>query len=78
MERELTKKNVLINETLREISTLYDALDQDLIEARNLQQSLVRERYRDFGAAQVSFRTCRRRPGWIFPNLRYADWPILD
>ena len=54
MERELIKKNQLINETLCEISTLYDALDLDLIEARNLQQSLVRDRHRDFGAAQVS------------------------
>lgn len=54
MERELVKKNQLINQTLSEISTLYDALDRDLIEARSLQQSLVRDRYRDFGAAQVS------------------------
>ena len=54
MERELTKKNQLISETLGEISSLYDALDRDLIEARNLQKSLVRESFRDFGAAQVS------------------------
>ena len=54
MERELTKKNTLIEETLNEISELYDALDRDLQEARNLQESLVRETRRDFGAARVS------------------------
>jgi len=54
MERELTEKNRLVSETLEEISALYDSLDRDLIEARNLQQSLVREKMRDFGAARVS------------------------
>lgn len=54
MERELSEKNRLVTETLSEISTLYDALDRDLIEARNLQQSLIRERFRDFGSAQIS------------------------
>lgn len=54
MERELSDKNRLVGETLAEISTLYDALDRDLIEARKLQQALVRERFRDFGTASVS------------------------
>ncbi|PZX09392.1 sigma-B regulation protein RsbU (phosphoserine phosphatase) [Celeribacter halophilus] len=54
MERELTEKNRLVSSTLAELSTLYDALDRDLIEARKLQQSLVRERFRDFSTAQVS------------------------
>ncbi|MFT6450585.1 MAG: sigma-B regulation protein RsbU (phosphoserine phosphatase) [Halocynthiibacter sp.] len=54
MERELTEKNRLVSSTLAEISTLYESLDRDLIEARKLQQSLVRERFRDFGPAQVS------------------------
>lgn len=54
MQRELSEKNRLVNETLSKISGLYDALDRDLIEARNLQQSLVRERFKDFGAAQLS------------------------
>ncbi len=54
MERELTEKNRLVSETLEEISLLYDSLDRDLIEARALQQSLVREKQRDFGAASVS------------------------
>lgn len=54
MERELTEKNRLVSSTLTEISALYDFLDRDLIEARKLQQSLVRERFRDFSSAQVS------------------------
>ena len=54
MERELTEKNRLVSSTLAKIQTLYDSVDRDLIEARKLQQSLVRERYRDFGVAQVS------------------------
>ncbi|MCB1357093.1 MAG: SpoIIE family protein phosphatase [Maritimibacter sp.] len=54
MTRELSEKNRLITATLDEMSALYDALDRDLIEARKMQQSLVRERYRDFGNAEVS------------------------
>ncbi|MFN3292915.1 MAG: PP2C family protein-serine/threonine phosphatase, partial [Gemmobacter sp.] len=33
---------------------VYDTLDRDLIEARKLQQSLVRDRHHDFGPAAVS------------------------
>ncbi len=54
MERELFDKNKLISSTLDEISALYDALDRDLLEARKLQQAMMAERYRDFGAAEVS------------------------
>ena len=54
MQRELTEKNRLIKSTLDELQTLYDSLDSDLVEAKKLQQSLVSERYRDFGAAEVS------------------------
>lgn len=54
MEREVTEKNRMLTDALDEIKTLYQALDNDLIEARKLQQSLVPERYRDFGAAQMS------------------------
>lgn len=54
MERELTEKNRLITSTLDELQSLYDSLDSDLIEAKKLQQSLVSERYRDFGTAEVS------------------------
>jgi len=54
MERELNQKNRLVNDTLTELRGLYDSLDRDLQEARNLQQSLVRETFIDLGAARIS------------------------
>lgn len=54
MQRELSDKNRLITSTLDELQMLYDSLDADLIEAKKLQQSLLRDRYRDFGPAEVS------------------------
>jgi len=54
MEGELTEKNRLVETTLEELQTLYDSIDSDLLEAKKLQQSLVRERHRDFDSAQVS------------------------
>ena len=54
MERELTEKNRIITNALDQISALYDVLDRDLIEARRLQQSLVRDRHHDFGGAEIS------------------------
>ncbi|WP_380055983.1 PP2C family protein-serine/threonine phosphatase [Falsihalocynthiibacter sp. SS001] len=54
MERELIEKNELVSRTLEEISELYNNLDRDLVEAKKLQQSLVKERFRSFDGAQVS------------------------
>lgn len=54
MERELTENNRLLSSTLEELQALYDSVDRDLMEARKLQQGLVRERHRDFGTAEVS------------------------
>ncbi|WP_152494269.1 PP2C family protein-serine/threonine phosphatase [Roseovarius sp. THAF27] len=54
MQRELSETNRLVRETLAELQGLYDSLDSDLIEAKKLQQSLISERYREFGSAQVS------------------------
>lgn len=54
MQDELVEKNRLIGSTLGELQKLYDSLDRDLIEARKLQQTLLRERFRDFGAGTVS------------------------
>ena len=54
MERELTEKNRLLSSTLGELQALYDSLDRDLMEAKKLQQSLVRERHRDFGNSEVT------------------------
>lgn len=54
MERELTEKNRLVTATLNEIQNLYDSLDRDLVDARKMQQSLVREPFRDFGTTEIS------------------------
>lgn len=54
MQSELMEKNRLVGSTLTELQEVYDSLDRDLIEARKLQQSLVRERFRDFGRGEVS------------------------
>ncbi len=50
MQDELVEKNRLIGSTLQELQKLYDSLDRDLIEARKLQQTLVR----DFGAGRAA------------------------
>ena len=54
MQAELVEKNRVVAQTLEELQRLYDSLDRDLIEARKLQQTLVRDRFRDFGRASVS------------------------
>ncbi|GFE64732.1 fused response regulator/phosphatase [Litoreibacter roseus] len=43
MHAQLIEKNRMVNDALEAIQKLYDSLDRDLIEARKLQQSLVRE-----------------------------------
>ena len=60
MERELKGKNRLISDTLSELQTLYNSLDRDLVEAKKLQQSLVRDRYKTFDGAELSLllRSC--------------------
>ena len=54
MERELANQNRVIAKTLQKLQSMYDALDSDLQEAKKLQQSLIREKYRDFGPVRVS------------------------
>lgn len=54
MQSELSEKNRLLSSALDELQGFYDAVDRDLIEARNLQQSLVPERFRHFNRADVS------------------------
>ncbi len=54
MQDELVEKNRLIGSTLQELQKLYDSLNRDLIEARKLQQTLVRDRLRDFGAGRAA------------------------
>lgn len=52
MQRELTDKNQVISETLSELQTVYARIDQDLIQAKKMQKSLVPEFSRSFGASQ--------------------------
>lgn len=54
LQGSLRHRNARLSETLRKLQSMYDTLDRDLIEARKLQQSLVREQFRDFGAARLS------------------------
>jgi sigma-B regulation protein RsbU (phosphoserine phosphatase) len=54
MQAELTLKNQMITETLDELQRLYDSLDNDLIEAKKLQQSLIRERHKTFPGGDLS------------------------
>ena len=54
MQRELTKKNRMIGDTLDELQRVYDSLDNDLMEAKKLQESLIRERHKSFPTAELS------------------------
>ena len=54
MQQELVEKNRLVGSTLLELQKLYDSLDRDLLEARKLQQTLVRDKFRDFGGGAAS------------------------
>jgi phosphoserine phosphatase RsbU/P len=53
MQEQLIQKNRLIGSTLDELQKVYDSLDRDLIEARKLQQILIRERQRTFQGGQA-------------------------
>jgi sigma-B regulation protein RsbU (phosphoserine phosphatase) len=54
MERELTRRNQVAHAALAELRTLHESIDRDLVEARKLQQSLVRERRRCFAEGEVT------------------------
>ncbi|HBS49687.1 MAG TPA: fused response regulator/phosphatase [Rhodobacteraceae bacterium] len=54
MQRQLSEKNQVITETLSRLQTAYEKIDQDLIQAKNIQKSLVPERSRAFGASRIS------------------------
>ncbi len=54
MQRELKAKNLVISDTLDELQRLYDSLDSDLIEAKKLQQSLLRERNKVLPSGELS------------------------
>ena len=54
MERALRGNNALLSDTLARLRALYDSLDRDLVEARNLQQSLLRERNHRYPEGHIS------------------------
>ncbi|WP_424985767.1 PP2C family protein-serine/threonine phosphatase [Microbulbifer sp. S227A] len=54
MQRELSEKNRMITDTLDQLRVAYDTIDKDLIQAKKIQQSLVPEFSRGFGASRVS------------------------
>lgn len=54
MQQELSEKNRMILETLAQLQAVYDSIDKDLIQAKKIQESLVPELTRQFGASRVS------------------------
>jgi sigma-B regulation protein RsbU (phosphoserine phosphatase) len=75
MQAELLAKNRIVARTLAELQELYDSLDRDLIEARKLQQTLVRDRVRDYGWAKASLmlRNSGRVGGDLVGSFRVDD-----
>jgi phosphoserine phosphatase RsbU/P len=75
MQAELLAKNRVIVNTLTELQKVYDSLDRDLIEARKLQQTLVRDRVRDYAWAKVSLllRNSGRVGGDLVGSFRVDD-----
>ena len=54
MERMLRGNNALLTDTFVKLRQLYDTLDRDLVDARNLQQSLLRERHHRYAEGSIS------------------------
>jgi sigma-B regulation protein RsbU (phosphoserine phosphatase) len=75
MQAELLEKNRVIANTLSELQKLYDSLDRDLIEARKLQQTLIRDRLRDYGWARAAL--LLRNSGRVGGDL-VGSFPIDD
>lgn len=55
MQRELTSQTKVVSQTLQQLRAVHDSLNQDLIAAKKLQQSLVREKHKIFENAELSF-----------------------
>ena len=54
MQRNMVQANRALSETLGELQQLYDNIDSDLQEAKKLQQSLVKERFRALPVGDLS------------------------
>lgn len=83
MQAELMGRKRVVQQTLAELQRLYDALDRDLIEARKLQSTLLRDRLRNFGASRVAMlvRTAGRIGGDLvgcfrLDARRIAVWSV--
>jgi sigma-B regulation protein RsbU (phosphoserine phosphatase) len=55
MHRVLTEQNTVMTDTLAELRSVHAVIDQDLQQARKIQQALVPDWQRNFGAPRVSF-----------------------
>lgn len=75
MQAALLAQNRVVASTLAELQKLYDSLDRDLIEARKLQQTLIRDRERDYSWAKVSLllRNSGRVGGDLVGSFRVDD-----
>lgn len=54
MQRELSRVNRAMADTLGQLQSVYDGIDRDLMQARKIQESLVPKLTGKFGASQVS------------------------
>ncbi|MFZ7091023.1 PP2C family protein-serine/threonine phosphatase [Primorskyibacter sp. 2E233] len=54
MERQLSEKNRQVTEAFAELKTIHEAINNDLKQARKIQQALVPERMRVIGTSRVS------------------------
>ncbi|MCC5957380.1 MAG: SpoIIE family protein phosphatase [Natronohydrobacter sp.] len=53
-EAQAKRQNEELRAALEELQKLYDALDRDLMQARRLQQSLIRKRHHDYSGSRLS------------------------
>jgi phosphoserine phosphatase RsbU/P len=74
-ERELVRRNAQLSDALEEIQKLYEALDNDLVDARRLQQSLVRDREAHFNGTDIALYL--RPSGHVGGDL-VGHYPIGD
>ncbi|MFB2532037.1 PP2C family protein-serine/threonine phosphatase [Paracoccus sp. p3-h83] len=54
VEERLQERNRALDRALTDLRAAHEAIERDLIEARRLQQGLVRDRFRHFGGMDVS------------------------
>ncbi len=82
MERELHSRNAIITDTLSELRKLYHAIDIDLIEAKKLQHSLIREPNVSVGSYKITqFLQSAGHVGgiWLACFPRVSDiWDCLE